>query len=96
MREEFYVDTKQGMVIVSADTVNEISGYLVAHTETREDLDELLISKAAEQDARRRALQKAYFEIPVPMGSLSLEVRCEIQERRNELVEKYYQEFLNK
>lgn len=95
MREEFYVDTKQGMVIVSADTVNEISGYLVAHTETREDLDELLISKAAEQDARRRALQKAYFEIPVPMGSLSLEVRCEIQERRNELVEKYYQEFLN-
>ena len=95
MREEFYVDTKQGMVIVSADTVNEISGYLVAHTETREDLDELLISKAAEQDARRRALQKAYFEIPVPLGSLSLEVRREIQEQRNKLVEKYYQEFLN-
>ncbi len=95
MREEFYVDTKQGMVIVSADTVNEISGYLVAHTETREDLDELLISKAAEQDARRRALQKAYCEIPVPLGSLSLEVRREIQEQRNKLVEKYYQEFLN-
>ena len=96
MREEFYVDTKQGMVIVSADTVNEISGYLVAHTESREELNELLISKATEQDARRRALQKAYSEIPVPMGSLSLEVRREIQERRNELVEKYYQEFLNK
>ena len=96
MREEFYVDTKQGMVIVSADTVNEISGYLVAHTESREELNELLISKATEQDARRRALQKAYSEIPVLMGSLSLEVRREIQERRNELVEKYYQEFMNK
>ena len=95
MREEFYVNTKQRVVIISADTVNEISGYLVAHTETREDLDELLISKATEQDARRRALQKAYFEIPVPMGSLSLEVRQKKKEKRNELVEKYYQEFLN-
>ena len=95
MREEFYVDTKQGMITVSADIVNEISGYLVAHTETRKDLDELLVSKALEQDARKRALKKAYLEIPVPVGSLSLEVRREIQERRNELVEKYYKEFLN-
>lgn len=96
MREEFYVETRHGAVVVSADLVNEISGYLIAKVETKEELEDLALKKFSEQEARKEALKKAYDEVPIPMGSFSLETRREIQERRNELVEKYYQEFLNR
>ena len=94
MIEEFYVDTKRGTMMVSNDLVNEISGYLVAQTDTKEELDSLLRDKAKEQYARKEALKRAYEEVPIPAGSLSMEVRRELQQRRNNLVEKYYKEYL--
>ena len=92
----YYDEMKKGSFEISPSWVNEISGYLVAQTETRGELNDLLMDKAREQYARKEALKRAYQEVPVPRGSLSLEVRREIQERRNELVEKYYQENLYK
>lgn len=96
MIEEYYVDTKRGTMMVSNDLVNEISGYLIAQTETKVELDSLLRDKAKEQYARKEALKRAYDEVPIPVGTLSMDVRREIQQQRNELVEKYYQEFLEK
>ncbi len=93
---EYYDEMQKEDYVVSPNLVNEISGYLVAQTETRGELNDLLMDKAREQYARKEALKRAYQEVPVPRGSLSLEVRREIQERRNELVEKYYQENLYK
>lgn len=91
---KYYDETQKEDFVVSPNLVNEISGYLVAKTETREELNDLLMEKVREQYARKEALKRAYEEVPVPRGSLSLEVRREIQERRNDLVEIYYIEYL--
>lgn len=96
MAEEFIVDTKFGTMIVSADVVNDISESLLAQIDTQDELDYLLRGIAEKQYARKTALRRAYEEVPVPAGSFSMAVRQELQQKRNELVEKYYQEILNK
>lgn len=96
MQREYYVETMQGSGFVSERLVNEISEYLIAKVETREELEELIMAKITEQEARKQALKRAYEELPIPAGSFSLETRREIQEKRNLLVEKYYQEIMNK
>ena len=52
------------------------------------------MEKVREQYARKEALKQAYEEVPIPRGSISLEARREIQERRNDLAEIYYIEYL--
>lgn len=91
---EYYDEMQKEDYVVSPNLVNEISGYLIAKTETREELNDLLMEKVREQYARKEALKQAYEEVPIPRGSISLETRREIQERRNDLAEIYYIEYL--
>lgn len=91
---KYYDEMQKEDYVVSPNLVNEISGYLVAKTETREELNDLLLEKVREQYARKEALKRAYEEVPIPRGSISLEARREIQERRNDLAEIYYIEYL--
>ena len=96
MREEFYVETKDGVTVVSVDLVNRISQSLIAMTESEEELNNLVMVQMNEQYARKEAWKLAYREVPLPIGSISLEARREIQERRNELAEMYYQKIINR
>lgn len=96
MRESYYVHTSDRVTIVSADVVNNISEYLIAKVGTEEELGELVMAKINEQEARTEAFKMAYRDVPIPSGSISLEVRRELQAKRNELAEKYYQEIIKK
>lgn len=95
MREEFYVETKNEAMMISADTVNDISQYLIAKVDTEDELNELLISKSKEQDARKKALMIAYKEYPIPPSYVPIETRQEIQLRRNQFVEDNYIKFIS-
>ena len=54
------------------------------------------MAKISEQDARREAWKMAYKEVPLPPGAVSLEVRLEMQKKRNEVAEKYFKEIINR
>lgn len=54
------------------------------------------MAKISDQDARKEAWKLAYKEVPLPSGSVPLEARLEMQQKRNEAAEKYYQEIINR
>ncbi len=96
MREELYVETSYGRRFVSEDLINGISQYLIAKTETEEELGDLVMAKINEQDARKEAWKLAYKEVPLPPNSVPLEIRLEMQQKRNEVAEKYYREIMTR
>ena len=54
------------------------------------------MAKINEQDARKEAWKLAYKEVPLPPNSVPLEIRLEMQQKRNEVAEKYYREIMTR
>lgn len=96
MMNRYVVGTKDGEVEVSVGTINRLSEYLIAKADTEEELGDLVMSTMSEQDAKKEAWKLAYKEVPVPTGSIPLQARIEIAEKRQELANKYFNELLNK
>lgn len=96
MRYDFCFSNQGEDSFVSLDLINSISQDLIALTETEEELESLVNKVAQEQYIRKEAWKMAYKECPLPVGSVSLEIRREIQEKRNELADLYYEELLKK
>ena len=94
MREEYTTKTKDS-VIVSVDLVNQIAQELIAQAETEEELENLVLSYTQEQELRKKAWKKAYQEYPIQSGYVPIDTRREIQLKRDELAEKYYQQLKN-
>lgn len=80
--------------ILSIDLLNQISEEIVAQVSSSKELDAITQSYALEQYARKEAWKRAYKEIPLPSGSIPLDVRRTIQEQRNDLAEYYYLQIL--
>lgn len=96
MFDKVLVETRDGEIEVSVDTINRVSEYLIAKVDTEAELGDLIVSSLNEQDAKKEAWKLAYKEVPVPGGILPLQARIEIAERRNELAQKYFNQLMHK
>jgi len=96
MFDRVLVETRNGEIEVSVDTINRVSEYLIAKVDTEAELGDLIVSSLDEQDAKKEAWKLAYKEVPVQYGSIPLQARIEIAERRNELAQKYFNQLMNK
>ena len=81
---------------LSINLLNQISEEIIARVHSSEELYDVVDKQLLEQYARKEGWKRAYKEIPVPAGSITLEARKEIQDRRNDLAEWYYLEIMEK
>ena len=87
--------TKQEDVL-SINLLNQISEEIIAKVHSKDELYEVVDRQVLEQYARTEGWKRAYREIPLPSSSVSLEVRKDLQDRRNDLAEWYYLEIMEK
>ncbi len=80
--------------VLSISFLNQISEEIIAKVHSSEELYEVVDRQSLEQYARKEGWKRAYKEIPLPSSSVPLEVRKDLQDRRNDLAEWYYLEIM--
>ena len=93
---EYRVPYQNGEMELSLELLNQISEDVIAQVNSSEEMEIVLSKQLIEQYARKEAWKRAYKEIPLPSGTISLEARREMQERRNDLAEWYYLDIIEK
>ncbi len=91
---DVYRDVSGKQEVLSISLLNQISEEIIAKVHSSEELYEVVDRQALEQYARKEGWKRAYREIPLPQGSVTLEVRKDLQDRRNDLAEWYYLEIM--